>query len=244
MLKLRTFIILIIIYLIAFISIKFDLNLFYPFNLIKNYLLIPVIATVPNEAVLTSSEYNKTIIDNLKDEISSLKELTDIKTVLSSYKNINATVIERNRSYWFNTITIDKGSDDGITLDMAVVDANGLIGRISHVSKNMSEIKLITTNDVNNKTSVVIENNNEKIYGIINGYQDNYLEVTLTTSNISVNENLKVMTTGMGGIYPSGILIGKTVGVKSSKYDVGLIVLVEPVSNFNELKYVSVLKRK
>lgn len=48
----------------------------------------------------------------------------------------------------------------------------------------------------------------------------------------------------MGGIYPSGILIGKTTTVKKSKYDVGLIVLVKPFSNFNNLKYVSVLRRK
>ena len=244
MLKLRTFVILIFIYLIAFISVKFDLNLFYPYDLLKNYLLIPVIATVPNKEVLTSSEYNDTYIENLKEEIEELKKINNIKTILPKYQKINATVIERNRNYWFNTIKIDKGSDDGITLDMAVIDSFGLIGKVSKVYKNMSQIKLITTNDVNNKTSVMIKNNNEKIYGIVNGYSDNYLEVTLTSSNIKIEEGQKVLTTGMGGIYPSGILIGETVGIKKSKYDVGLIVLVKPVGNFNNLKYVSVLKRE
>ena len=47
----------------------------------------------------------------------------------------------------------------------------------------------------------------------------------------------------MGGIYPSGVLIGETVGIKESKYDVGIIVLVKPKANFNNLKYVAVLKR-
>ena len=127
---------------------------------------------------------------------------------------------------------------------MAVIDRNGLIGKISHTTKNMSEIKLITTNDVNNKTSVVIQDGNEKTYGIINGYNNNNLEVTITSSKTEIKENLNVLTTGMGGIYPSGILVGKTVGIKNLKYDVGLIVLVKPFSNFDNLKYVSVLRRE
>lgn len=243
MLKLRTFFILIIVYIISFISVKFDFNLFYPYEMLRNYLLMPVIAVASSEEVVTNDEYNKTIILELKDEIKELKELSGIKTVLADYEQISATVIERNRNYWFNSITIDKGMDDGITLDMAVIDSNGLIGKISYVSKNMSEIKLITTSDVNNKTSVVIINGNEKIYGIIDQYNDEYLEVTITTKNVSIHEGLKVMTTGMGGIYPSGILIGETVTIKNSKYDVGLIVLVKPVGDFHNLKYVSVLKR-
>lgn len=243
MLKLRTFIVLIIIYVIAFISVNLDINLFYPYDLVKNYLLMPVIATTPNKNIESNNEYNQNIIDNLKEDINELKELNGIKSVLSTYEDINATVIERNRNYWFNSIKIDKGSNDGIKENMAVVDKNGLIGKISHVSKNMSEIKLITTNDVNNKTSVVIKNDNEKIYGIINGFNNNYLEVTITSSNVEVLENLNVSTTGMGGIYPSGILIGKTAGTKKSKYNVGLIILVKPVGEFNNLKYVKVLRR-
>ena len=245
MLKLRTFIILIVIYLLAFLSIKFELNLFYPYDMLKNYLMMPVIVSASNENELqNSNEYNEIVINNLKEEINELKELSNIKTILSGYENINATVIERNRNYWFNTIKIDKGKDDGISLNMAVVDKYGLIGKISHVSKNMSEIKLITTTDLNNKTSVVIINGNEKIYGIINGYNNGYLEVILTTSNLDVKEDLNVLTTGMGGIYPSGILIGKTKGIKSAKYGVGLIVLVRPISDFNNLKYVSALRRE
>lgn len=243
MLRLRTFIILGIIYLIAFFAIKLDFNLFYPYNLLRNYLLMPVIALSNNNEVNGSCEYNETVISELKDEINKLKELTEIKTVLSDYQQINATIIERNRQYWFNTITIDKGTNDGITTDMAVVSQNGLIGRISYTSLNMSEIKLITTNDVNNKTSVVINNGNEKIYGIIDSYNNGYLEVSLISKNVSLSDNLKVTTTGMGGIYPSGILVGKTEGIKKSKYDVGLIVLVKPVIDFNNLNYVSVLKR-
>lgn len=244
MLKLRTFVILGFVYLMAFFSIKFELNLFYPYDLFKNYLMMPVIALGKNNEIKTCNEFNENIINNLKNEINLLKELTSIKTVLSDFEYINATIIERNRNYWFNTIKIDKGTDDGITQDMAVVDNNGLIGRISKVYKNMSEIKLITTSDVNNKTSVVIQNENEKIYGIINGYNDSYLEVTITSSNVNIKDNLAVLTTGMGGIYPSGILIGKTKGIKKSKYDVGLTVLVETVSDFNDLRYVSVLRRE
>ena len=243
MFRIRTFVLILVLYLVAFISIKLDLNLFYPYDLIRNCLFMPVIAVSKENDTLESNQYEKTMILELKEEIDALKKLTEIKTILADYQKINATVIERNRNYWFNTITIDKGSNDGITLDMAVIDGNGLIGKISHVSHNMSEIKLITTSDVNNKTSVVILNNNEKIYGMINKYQNGYLEVTLISKNYDIKEGLEVSTTGMGGVYPSGVLIGETIGIKESKYDVGLTVLVKPKGEFNHLKYVSVLKR-
>lgn len=243
MIRLKTFIILIIIYIIAFVSLKYDLNLFYPIDLVRNYLLMPVIAISDNKELENTTSFNENVIESLKEEIKELKSLTNIKTVLSDYSLVNASVIARNRNYWFNTITIDKGSNDGITKDMAVIDKFGLVGKISHVYKNMSEIKLITTSDINNKTSVVIKNKDENIYGIIEKYSDSFLEVTLINKNSNITKGLDVLTTGMGGIYPNGILIGETVDIKKAKYDVGLIVLVKPVGDFNNLKYVSILKR-
>ena len=160
---------------------------------------------------------------------------------LATFNRINATIIERNREYWFNNITINKGSNDGINLDMAVIDTNGLIGRISSVSDNMSVVKLITTNDTKNKISAVINN---KVYGIINGYdnKNNYLELIITELT-EIKEGSIVETTGMGGVFPSGILIGKVHDVVK-KDDITRVARVIPSGNINGEKYVSVLQRK
>lgn len=242
MFRLRTFIILIVVYLIAFITIKYDFNLFYPYHLIKNYLFIPVMAINNNQDLVLSTDYQESLLKEMKDDIQELKDLLNIQKVLSDYSYINASVIERNRSYWFNTITIDKGANDGIQEKMAVVSSQGLIGKISKVFPNMSEIKLITTSDLSDKTSVVIAKETNT-YGIIDKYQNNYLEVVLITKNGNVQIGDKIQTSGMGGVYPSGILIGTVSDIKKNKYDIGEILLVTPSADFNKLKYVSVLKR-
>ena len=143
--------------------------------------------------------------------------------------------------YWFNSIVINKGSSSGIKKDMAVISSDGLIGKINKVSKTTSEVKLLTTNDKNEKISVMIKTSEDTIYGIMNGYQDNYLEITSVNKNINVDNNSLVYTSGMGGIFPSGILIGKVAMVKEDKYNVSKLILVEPSSSFNNLKFVKVL---
>lgn len=246
MIRLRTIIIVIIIYVIAYLSIRFNFNLLYPYYLLKDYILYPVLALNNSNEIEYSSMQYESIIEELKRDLSSIKELTNIKSVNSEFKIVNASVIERNRSYWFNSLTIDKGKIAGIEVDMAVINKDGLIGRISKVNKLTSEIKLITTNDVNSKISVVIENGDENVYGIMSGYDSNNNEllITLTTKNIDIKNDSLVKTTGLGGVFPSGIIVGSVVTSKSDNYDVGKIVLVRPIATIDDIRYVSVLKRE
>lgn len=240
MMRLRTFIILLIIYVISYLAITLKINLLYPYYFIKDIITYPVHAITKNENICLSSDLEMGINSSLNDEITNLKKLLNIKTVLSEFNYINATVIERNREYWFNTLKIDKGKKDGVKLDDAVISSDGLIGRISAISEYTSDIKLITTNDTNNKISVVIKDDSD-IYGITNGFDGEYLKVIVNNK-----EDLKgmVYTTGMGGIFPSGILIGEVYKVSKAMDDVTTIVLVKLASNIEGERYVSVLQRK
>ena len=127
---------------------------------------------------------------------------------------------------------------------MAVINNEGLIGRISKVNPYTSEVKLITTNDTNSKISFVINKDNHKYYGIINGY-DNELGLigTLLDKDIDLNES-DVITTGMGGIFPSGILIGKVTNTYLDHNEVSYLVNIKPSTNISSLKYVSIFKRE
>ena len=93
----------------------------------------------------------------------------------------------------------------------------------------------------------MIKTNNDTIYGIMNNYnkEDNYLEITTVNkiSDLDIKNSL-VYTSGLGGILPSGILIGTVREVVKDKYDVTNIIHVTLSSNINDLKYVKVLKRK
>ena len=239
MLKIRTFFLIILIYLLAFLSLKLNINLFYPYYLIKDLVLFPVSAI--SKDVNVNNKMLDGINQELKSEIEELKKLNNLSSTLTDFNSLSAVVTSRNKMYWFNSIVINKGSSSGIKKDMAVISSDGLIGKINKVSKTTSEVKLLTTNDKNEKISVMIKTSDDTIYGIMNGYQDNYLEITSVNKNINVDNNSLVYTSGMGGIFPSGILIGKVAKVKEDKYNVSKLILVEPSSSFNNLTFVKVL---
>ena len=98
----------------------------------------------------------------LKQEINKLKEELNVDYVLTEYDYLNATVISRNSMYWYNNLTIDKGKNNGIEEGMVVINSTGLIGKIVNVSTFSSDVKLITTNDTNNKISVTVASGNKK----------------------------------------------------------------------------------
>ena len=235
-----TFLLLLII-ILFYISIVYPESFMKPFSIVKDYILYPVRA-IPSE-FNASDEMKDSIINNLKNELIELEKLNNIKISLADFNNINATIIERNREYWFNSLTVNKGSIDGITVDMAVIDNSGLIGRISSVTRNTSTVKLITTNDINNKISGVIEYNNKKVYGIIQGYENNMLNLVINNYEEIPKDSI-VTTTGMGGVFPSGIPIGKVVSVIKKEDSVTNVVRIKPISNIEGVKYVSILQRK
>lgn len=181
----------------------------------------------------------------LKQEIERLKGELNIEHVLTDYDYLNATVISRNSFYWYNMLTIDKGSHNGIKEGMVVINSTGLIGKITNVSTFSSDVKLITTNDTNNKISVTVTNGDTKLTGIINGYD--YKKGLLTVEGISntatVNNGDYVYTSGLGGVFPSGILIGRVEGITTDDYDLSKIINVKPSAKFDDINFVTVLKR-
>ena len=245
MIKLKWIFILIVIYLVFYLSVRFDINILYPYYFVKDLFLYPVNALVKSDEINLSNEMIKGINNSLEDEIKELKKLTNIDLVLSEFDYVNATIISRNREYWFNNLLINKGKSDGIKKDDIVIDSDGLIGRISDVYPHSSEVKLITSNDIKNKISVEISSNNKKIYGITReyNYEDNYLEVVLLTHD-EVDKNSIVYTTGMGGVFPKGIIVGKVDSVIKDSDKVSLIAKVSLSCNIEGDHYVRVLQRK
>ena len=199
--------------------------------------------------VLKSSLDRVTSIESenieLRRQLKELKEELDIDYTLSDYEYLNATVISRNVGYWYNTITINKGSYNGVEVDMVVINGKGLIGKVIRTTTFTSDVRLITTRDTNNKISVKISNGDYNLYGLINGYDynDNLLEVEGISNTRDVNVGDYVYTSGLGGIFPSGILIGVVSEITTDSYDLAKIIKVTPSPSFTDINYVSILKR-
>ena len=188
----------------------------------------------------------KAQIDELNNEIKELKTLLDLNTIISDYNSINATVINRNVGFWYNTITIDKGSHNGIKEGYAVVVNDGLIGKIVSVSEFSSTVKLLTSNELSNKISVKINKDGKSIYGLLASY--NSKKNVYVIEGISDIDELEVgsyvTTTGLSELFPSGILIGTIKKVTLDNYGLTKVVEVTPSVDFEDITYVSVLKRE
>lgn len=182
----------------------------------------------------------------LRRQLNALKEELNIDYALADYEYLNATVISRNIGYWHNKITIDKGTYNGVEKDMVVINSKGLIGKVIKSSTFTSDIRLITTSDTNNKISVHISNGSNNLYGLINSYDynNNVLELEGISNTKDVNIGDLVYTSGLGGIFPSGILIGKVTEITTDSYDLAKIIKVSPSVDFTDINYVSILKRK
>lgn len=199
-----------------------------------------------NETQTESYTIQKNVNESLEKEIQELKEELELNKTLTEYEPINATVLSRNKSYWFNTITIDKGSKSGIKNNMAVITKNGLIGKITKVSNYSSEVKLITSDDIKFKVSVSIKTNEDDNYAILNGYDKKTGLIKISgidkTTNINVDDS--VLTSGLGEMFPSGIYVGQVKEIKNDKYNLSKIVYIKTNQDFNDIHYVTVLKVK
>lgn len=257
--KKRNLIILSVVIIVAIIALVSSIQLnranFFGEGLVKSVIMTidkivmyPFTALNGEKNVDQSESYliQKTVNASLEKEIQELKEVLDLKTTLTEYTPINATILSRNKNYWFNQIMIDKGSKDGIKKDMAVITKHGLVGKISRVYSHSSEIKLITCDDVNFKVSVAIQTNSGDSYAILNGYDAKRELVTVTGVDkmSDVKKGDTITTSGLGGMFPSGIYIGVVEEVKDDKYDLSKTLYIKTSQDFNNIHYVTVLKEK
>lgn len=212
----------------------------------QKVVMAPFLSFRDKKGIDQSESYliQKNVNESLEKEIKELKQTLQLNKTLTEYHPINATVLSRNRSYWLQNITIDKGSRDGLEEDMVVVTSDGLLGKISKAYKTSSEVKLITSNDINYKISVSVTTNSGDIYAVLNGYDKKSGTIKVTgvdkTSHVEVGNVIK--TSGLGGMFPRGIYIGTIKEIRDDKYNLSKTLYVETKQNFDEIHYVTVLR--
>ncbi len=186
----------------------------------------------------------KNINVHLEEEIEQLRKALDLNKTLTGYESVNATVLSRNKGYWYQTLIIDKGSKSGLKENMVVITKDGLIGKLQKVTGYSSEVKLITANDVNNKVSVSITTANGETNAILSGYDQKtgLVEISGVDSQASIQKGDVVATSGLGGMFPRGIYIGTVETIKNDKYGLSKTLGIKTSQNFNNIHYVTILK--
>jgi len=191
-------------------------------------------------------ENNRLSLENMqlrenKSEVERLRTLLDYKQAQQDQYVLEAArVIARSPNNWYKTITIDKGADSGIAINMPVISPDGLVGKVVSVSGNSSQIWLITDREM--AVGAILQETRET-KGIVEGMGDNG---TLRMINIpyysQVKNNDKVVSSGLSETYPPGILIGLIKDIKKEANGLVLSATVDPAVDFNQLEEVLVIK--
>lgn len=188
-----------------------------------------------------TNEINK----DLEKEIEDLKKTLNLNKTMSDKKLINASIIKRSTAFWYNTITIDKGSKNGIKKGNAVINDMGLIGKIINVNNYTSDVKLLTSKNDNNSISAMFYVDNNPYYGLISEYNieknELYLKNVIGDFDINKIKNTNVVTSGLSDSFSSGLLIGKIKEIKKDSYGISNNIKITPAANFNNIKIVSVV---
>lgn len=183
--------------------------------------------------------FNK--IENKSCEIKNKTLETKYQELINQYNyddfyNFNlekSKILYRNIYNLDNKITIYKGFNNNILENHLVINDDGLVGIISKVNKNSSEVKLLTSKDL--KLSIKVNNS----YGILE-YADNTFKIKGINNLENVEVGDKVYTSNLS-IYPENIFIGTVTNSRNNHYEIEKDIIVSPAVNFNDIKFVSVI---
>ncbi|MEG0520126.1 MAG: rod shape-determining protein MreC [Erysipelotrichaceae bacterium] len=195
---------------------------------------------------LSSEKMYEVSNQELKRQNKELLALNKMNESLPQYTKINAKVMKRDDSMWNAHIVINRGSKDNIKENMAVISESGLIGSVESVNFNTSVVKLLTNEDRKEKLSVKIAiSDSESSEGILDYYDSNQgcFVVKLFVNNDKVKKNMNVITSGLGGKYPSGLYVGKIKKISDLDNEIGKKLLVTPGADFANFHYVSVINQ-
>lgn len=175
------------------------------------------------------------------DENERLRAMLNFKEN-NQYGIIPASVIARDPSVWFDTVTINRGSSSGIELNMPVATPGGIVGRVVATSPWTATVMLIT-DEKSAAGAVVGQLGTSSALGSIRGLGENgLLEMRYVSGLEEVKIGDYVITTGQDGIYPQGLNVGTVVEVKSGTATTPHTIHIKPGARINSLAEVAVLQ--
>lgn len=182
----------------------------------------------------------------LRNENETLKEMLELEESLHDYLIRTAVVIYRDPDQWNNLIGINKGLAHGVRPNMGIIDSQGgLIGKVKQASEFSSTVQLLSDNDRTNRVSAMVATLDQPEYGFIEGYDEEAGLLIMRKIDIEaeIEPGEVVTTSGKGGVYPSGLLIGEIVHVEPDEYGLTQNAYIEPTADFHALDYIFIVER-
>lgn len=207
---------------------------------------------VPKGTLIAENEKLRLENEQLKLQITQAEEIwrenNKLRDALVWQRNTPwqmklARVVARDPANWWRTITIDLGARAGVINDLPVVTPQGLVGRVEHVTANYSKIVLV--GDPNCHVSAVVENQARDSGTIVPAdttiLDESIVQLDYLSRHSQIVPGQKVVTSGMGGVFPRGIPIGQVIDTNSVRFGLYLQARVKLAADLRELEYVWVL---
>ena len=178
------------------------------------------------------------VLQEQLEESRGLEELLGYARTRPEYQYSAAAVIGRDPSPFLHYIIIDHGSDEGIRRGMPVITQSGLVGRIDAVTAGAARVQLITDPAAIVNVKLQTQEVDAQILGSITG------EITLNMvpQDISLEPGEVILTSGLGGNYPSDILIGQVITVRKFENELFQTATIQPIVDYSQLQAVLVIK--
>jgi rod shape-determining protein MreC len=170
------------------------------------------------------------------------KEIIDSTNVLWNYDFVSARVINNSYSKTKNNLTIDKGSNDGLAIDMGVISSKGVVGIVNSVSANYATVQSVL--NTNSQINAKLKNTND--FGTLKWQADNPFTATLIDIPRQVQFQLgdTIVTDGKSTIFPEGILIGSIADYKLARNQDYYELSIELFNNMTNIGHVYVIENK
>lgn len=179
------------------------------------------------------ADYQEASIENLR-----LRRLLDFKSTIHA-ETIAAQVVLHDLTGWFQTLVVDKGFQDQVAQDMAVVNDEGVVGRILDVSDRYARVLLIT--DTGSSVDALIQRN--RVRGVLSGKDANGCVLKYVRSNLDVQVGDLLISSGKDGVFPKGLRLGVVQGIFKDPVDLFQKIEVKPLVRLSALEELLIIKR-
>ena len=177
-----------------------------------------------------------------KYELNNLRELYQLDTQYSGYDKVGARVIARDSGNWFHAFTIDKGTDDGLAIDMNVIAGGGLVGRIVDIGPNWAKVNAVINDDSNVSGMVLASSDILMVTGSLELMQDGVIGFEqLIDSKEQVELGDKVVTSNISDKYLPSILIGYISEINQDANNITKSGTITPAVDFEHIEEVLVI---
>ncbi|AIF52486.1 rod shape-determining protein MreC [Pelosinus sp. UFO1] len=184
---------------------------------------------------------NNLNVTEVMAENARLKAMLDYKKGVPQFDLVTAAVVGRDPGNWTSTIIINRGTADGVTKDMPVVAPQGLIGSVVTAYANVAKVQLVL--DPRSAVGALVQRPESRVAAIVEGHSGTPLTPRMV--NIARDADIvkgdKLITSGFGGIYPKGLLIGEVIDLVNEEGGLLKYAVLNPAVDFDRLEEVSVI---